>query len=692
MKFGDPLGANLGADGAAFSLFSRIATQVELCLFEKKRRAWKECDRIALQQDEGFIWRAFCPGVRAGQAYAYRVSGPWDPERGHFCNPNKILLDPYAKALARLPKWDERLLGHSKTLLSSASTEDSAEVGPLAAVAGRDDFSWGDAKPPRIAWEKTILYETHVKGMTALHPGIPREVRGTYSALASDPVIEHLQKLNITSVELLPVHQHFPELHLHATGKENYWGYFTLNFFTPDHRYCAGDPLNAAYEFRSMVKRFHQAGIEVILDVVYNHTAEANTAGPLLSFRGIDNTAYYRVVKDSPGRYEDFTGCGNTLDLRNPMVLRLVLDSLRYWVTEMHVDGFRFDLTSALIRESPEVNTAATFLQAVGQDPVLSNAKLIAEPWDCCMGSYQVGNFPAPWRDWNGQFRDVSRMFWRGDPGKIGAMASRLAGSSDMFGGKGRAATSSINFITAHDGFTLADLVSYNEKHNLDNGEENRDGESNNFSHNCGAEGETDDSAVLARREVRKRGLFATLAFATGVPMMLGGDELSRSQSGNNNSYCQDNELNWFSWELDRKQEAFLAFCRHALKIRSSEPLLQRTEFFAGEANDKGVKDVTWLSAKGGELSIEEWTADRCDPIGMHIRSLTEKSHQLLLLFNPRYEEVSFRIPAASKWELLLDTHQSREQYDQPYEIFESKYYNMLPQSLILLRHKLRAK
>src|SRR5919106_4393487 len=548
-----PLGATWDGEGTNFAVFSEHATAVDLCLFSHSEDG-HESSRIRLGERTDQIWHAYLPDVRPGQLYGFRVHGPYEPMEGHRFNPAKLLLDPYAKAVSGVIRWSDALSGY--TMEQPMETRDlvpdpsDSAAGLPKCVVVESAFSWGDDKHPRTPWNRTVIYEAHVKGMTMLHPDVPEEIRGTYLGLATDPIIDHLLSLGVTAIELLPVHHFVTERRLAEMGLVNYWGYSSIGYFAPDVRYATGGLGQQVAEFKSMVKRFHRAGLEVILDVVYNHTAEGNHLGPTLSFRGIDNAAYYRLLHDDPRYYMDYTGCGNTLNMLHPRVLQMIMDSLRYWITEMHVDGFRFDLAAALARELHEVDRLGAFFDIIHQDPVISQVKLIAEPWDLGEGGYQVGRFPVGWTEWNGKYRDVIRDYWKGEGGLIGDLAYRVAGSSDLYEHSGRRPYASVNFVTAHDGFTLRDLVSYNEKHNEANKDDNRDGENHNRSWNCGAEGPTDDPEIRALRLRQTRILLASLLLSQGVPMLLAGDEVGHSQQGNNNAYCQDNELTWLSWEI----------------------------------------------------------------------------------------------------------------------------------------------
>src|SRR5690606_25096620 len=574
-----PLGATWDGAGVNFALFSEHAQRVELCLFDDAA-ATVERVRIPMVDRTDMVWHAYLPDVRPGQLYGYRVHGVWSPADGHRFNPAKVLLDPYARAIGRPLSWHRSLFAYQGDDGDGPiETTDSAPHAPLGQVIA-DAFDWSGDRRPLTPWHETVIYELHVKGFTALNESIAPELRGTYSGLAWPAAIAHLKSLGVTAVELMPVHQHVDEWRLAANGRVNYWGYNTLSFFAPGHRYARTEaPAGGAGSFKHMVRALHAAGLEVILDVVYNHTAEGDHLGPTLSFRGIDNRAYYRLQPGRPSRYQDFTGTGNTLNMQSPAVLRLMMDSLRYWVEEMHVDGFRFDLASALARELHAVDRLSSFFDVIGQDPVISQVKLIAEPWDVGEGGYHVGNFPPGWTEWNGKYRDTVRRFWRGDAGVLPELATRLSGSSDLYGSSGRQPHASVNFVTSHDGFTLADLVSYNEKHNDANGEQNRDGDPHNLSWNCGVEGSSADPAVRALRDRQRRNILITLLTSVGVPMLSGGDEMSRTQFGNNNAYCHDSSLSWTPWALDADGQAMLAFMREIVALRAAHPVLRRRTF-----------------------------------------------------------------------------------------------------------------
>ncbi|HZN59811.1 MAG TPA: glycogen debranching protein GlgX [Planctomycetota bacterium] len=671
-----PLGATWDGAGVNFAIFSEHATKVELCLFDAPESR-RESQRIELREHTDLVRHAYLPDVRPGQLYGYRVHGPYEPAKGHRFNPSKILLDPYAKAIGRRLSWHDSLFGYRIGAVRqdlSFDRRDSAAHAPLAAVI-ESAFTWGGDRPPRTPWHRTVIYELHVRGFTKLHKGLPERLRGTYAGLASEPAILHLKELGVTAVELLPVHYHVDDRHLVEKSLANYWGYNTLSYFAPDLRYTSEPSVvDAVREFKVMVRNLHAAGIEVILDVVYNHTAEGSHLGPTLSFRGIDNVSYYRLAPQDNRYYQDFTGCGNTLDMRCPRVLQLIMDSLRYWVLEMHVDGFRFDLASALARELYNVDKLSAFFDVIHQDPILSQVKLIAEPWDLGEGGYQVGNFPVGWAEWNGQYRDCVRRFWKGDGGTTAQFATRLTGSSDLYEASGRRPHASVNFVTCHDGFTLEDLVSYNQKHNEANLEGNGDGWNDNQSWNCGVEGSTIDAAVLDLRQRQKRNFFLTLLLSQGVPLILAGDELGKTQRGNNNAYCQDNEIGWLSWDLEPRDAEFLAFTRRVIRLWQAQPVLQRQKFYQGRPiRGSGVKDIAWLEPSGGEMSDESWFApllrclavrldgdamDDVDPTGCRVLGET-----LLLLFNAHDELVSFRLPVEegkAGWQRVLDTYDPR--------------------------------
>jgi isoamylase len=661
-----PLGATWDGRGVNFALFAERATKVELCLFDSPGDA-NEAKRIPLPEQTDQVWHGYFPDVLPGQVYGYRVHGPYDPEQGLRFNPAKMLLDPYAKCIARTLRWHDSLHGYGPGGDDTIDGRDSAAFAPLAAVL-ETAFTWGDDRPPRTAWADTVIYEVSVKGFTKRHPQVPERLQGTYAGLASEAAVQHLVDLGVTAVELLPVHYSIPERALSDRGLTNYWGYNTLGYFAPDPRFGSLPPPLVSTEFKMMVRQLHAAGLEVILDVVYNHTAEGNELGPTLSFRGIDNVGYYRLA-DDPRHHLDFTGCGNSLNMAQPRVLQLIMDSLRYWVLDMHVDGFRFDLASALARELHDVDKLASFFDIIHQDPVLSQVKLIAEPWDLGPGGYQVGNFPVLWSEWNGKYRDTVRRFWKGDGGTVGELASRLAGSSDLYAHSGRRPYASINFVTAHDGFTLRDLVSYERKHNEANGERNRDGTDSNDSWNCGVEGPTRDPVILERRERQRRNLATTLLLSVGVPMLLAGDELGNTQGGNNNAYCQDNEIAWLNWSLSAADQEFLEFVRRLLRIRSEQPVLRRRRFFHGRPiRGSEIKDIYWIRSDGHEMTDADWHSGRhtmgVGLVGNQLDEVDDRGKQivgdtLLLLLNASPWEVVFEAPTGAgtaTWECLVDT------------------------------------
>lgn len=610
-----PIGSTWDGDGVNFALFSAHAEKVELCLFDANGR--HELQRVVLKARTNDIWHCYLPQARPDMLYGYRVHGPYKPHDGHRFNPQKLLIDPYAKCLAGELVWSDAHFGYrigDRHEDLSFDRRDDADGMPKCCVID-SAYDWEDDRPPRVPWQDTVIYELHVKGFTMRHPGVPPELRGTYAGLASEQAIEHFKRLGITAVELLPVHAFANDRHLVQKGLSNYWGYNSFAFFAPEPRYAATGHIS---EFKTMVKALHAAGIEVILDVVYNHTAEGNHLGPTLSLRGIDNASYYRLLPDNARYYMDFTGCGNTLNTANPRVLELVRDSLRYWVEEMHVDGFRFDLAVALTRGATGVEMSGPFLHEIAQDHVLSQVKTIAEPWDLGLGGYQLGGFPDGWAEWNDRYRDALRAFGKADAETIGEFATRFTGSSDRYEWSGRKPLASINFVTAHDGFTLRDLVSYNHKHNGANLEDNRDGSDNNLSWNCGAEGRTDDAAVNALRRRQQRNFLATLLLSQGVPMLLAGDEMGRTQGGNNNAYCQDNEISWVDWNLQAEDQQLIEFVQRVSKLRRDAPVFRRSEFLQGQpVRDSGVKDVTWLSPDGREMDHNEWRQSHARCLGI---------------------------------------------------------------------------
>jgi isoamylase len=662
-----PLGATWDGEGVNFALFSEHAESVELCLFDESGR--RETHRIRVREQTDQVWHCYLPEARPGLPYGYRIRGPYDPEKGLRFNHHKLLLDPYAKQIRNGMKWHDShfgyKIGHRNEDLSY-DRRDSAP-GMLKGVVVDQAFTWGADRAPRTPWHRTIIYELHVKGLTKRHPDVPPVLRGTYAALATAPVIDHLTRLGITAVELMPVHAFVDDRHLIAQGLRNYWGYNTIGFFAPEPRYSA---TGSIAEFKTMVKALHSAGIEVILDVVYNHTAEGNQLGPTLSFRGIDNPVYYRLVGDNQRYYTDYTGTGNTLNMRHPRVLQLIMDSLRYWVLEMHVDGFRFDLAATLARELHEVDRLGAFLDIIHQDPILSQVKLIAEPWDLGEGGYQVGKFPVGWAEWNDKYRDALRSYWKGDGGIIGELAYRITGSSDLYARSGRRPYASINFVTAHDGFTLQDLVSYNSKHNEANGEENRDGTDNNRSWNCGEEGPTDDTEIIQLRARQKRNLIATLFLSQGVPMLLAGDDIGHTQNGNNNAYCQDNEISWLDWDPAHVDTELLAFVQRMIALRKDHPVFRRRNFFQGrKIRGADVKDIVWLRPDGQEMTDEEWNQDFARSLGITLsgqavdevdeRGQRIQDDNFLLLINAHHEEIPFVVPVPPSdfgWVAIVDT------------------------------------
>lgn len=648
-----PLGAHWDGSGTNFALFSAHATKVELCLFDESGR--RELARVALPEYTHEVWHGRLPDVRPGQLYGYRVHGPYAPEAGHRFNPNKLLLDPYALEVKGELRWHDAAfgyrLGHRQQDLSF-DRRDSAFIMPKCVVVD-PAVTWGNDRPPNVPWDQLVIYEAHVKGMTALHPRIPPQLRGTFGGFADPGVIAHLKGLGVTALELMPVQLFYNDRHLVERGLSNYWGYNTIDFFAPAGRYIS--PGQNIHEFKLLVRRLHEAGIEVILDVVYNHTAEGNQLGPTLSLRGIDNATYY-ILTDDPRYYYDTTGCGNTLNLAHDRVLQMVMDSLRYWVSECHVDGFRFDLAAALGRNHSGYDPHAIFLDAVGQDPVLSKIKLIAEPWDTGPDGYQLGNFPPGWAEWNDKYRDTIRSFWKGDAGAVPHFAGCLMGSADLFDKRGRRPWSSVNFAAAHDGFTLADVVTYNDKHNEANGEDNRDGHDNNLSWNCGVEGPSDDTEVNRLRALMRRNLIATVLVSQGTPMILMGDELGRSQFGNNNAYCQDNEMNWIAWQnLAENDQTFAEFIAAIIRLRRTHPLLRQGKFPARRSVADTSLGISWLRPDGADMAEEDWKNPEARALALH---LTEEKQSLLFLFNAHFEPVEFKLPEGSPrhWRILIDT------------------------------------
>ncbi len=704
-----PQGATWDGMGVNFALYSEKATAVELCLFDQQDGPPSEV--FYLPEMSASVWHGYFTSIKPGQLYGYRVHGPFEPEKGLRFNPAKLLIDPYARAISGQVNWDAPVFGYrlgdpAEDLC--CDDQDSAWGMPKSVVTS-EHFAWDNDRSPLIPMDESIIYEVHVKGFTARHPEIPEPLRGTYAAVGTDVSIDYLKRLGVTAVELMPVHAFLDDKHLVDRGLRNYWGYNTINFFSPDARYSsAGDTGEQVAEFKAMVKALHAAGIEVILDVVYNHTAEGNHMGPTLSFRGVDNTSYYRTVSDQPRYYMDYTGTGNTLNVRHPQVLKLIMDSLRYWVEDMHVDGFRFDLAAALARELHDVDRLSAFFDVIHQDPVISRVKLIAEPWDVGEGGYQVGNFPALWAEWNGRFRDTARRYWKSDEGQLSDLGYRLTGSSDLYHRDGRRPSASVNFVTAHDGFTLHDLVSYSDKHNDANGEGGRDGADDNHSDNYGVEGPTDNSEILEIRERQKRNFMTTLLFAQGVPMICGGDEIGRTQEGNNNAYCQDNEISWYDWNLNEARAALLNFTCRLIEIRKKHPNLRRRKFFQDRAIDplhkqdrevggKRVKDIAWYRPDGEEMAAEEWDAGWVRCLGLLLSGKTlDQVNRLgqplnddtyLLLLNPHHEPIKFYMPQAediAAWELIVDTRtpqipeNERVDLGQPYEL--------IPYSAALMR------
>lgn len=671
-----PLGASYDGAGVNFALYSQVAQKVELCLFDEHDVE----TRIEMTEQNSYVWHNYIPGLQPGQRYGYRVYGPYDPMHGLRCNPNKLLLDPYAKAIEGNIDGDESLFSYwfkspddnsaMNDLDSAAHTMKSAVINPY--------FDWGNDQHPYISYHDSVIYEAHVRGMTNLNMDVPPDIRGTYAGLAYPSVIEYLKKLGITAIELMPIHQFVNDSFLQEKGLSNYWGYNTIGFFAPHNAYSSsGERGEQVNEFKSMVKAYHRAGMEVILDVVYNHTAEGNHMGPTLSFKGIDNASYYRLVEGDQQHYFDTTGTGNSLLMRSPHALQLITDSLRYWVTEMHVDGFRFDLAATLARQFQEVDKLSAFFDIVEQDPIISRVKLIAEPWDLGSGGYQVGGFPSSWSEWNGRYRDTVRDFWRSQPSTLPEFASRLMGSSDLYQVNGRRPVASVNFITAHDGFTMNDLVSYNEKHNEANGEGNRDGESNNRSWNCGVEGPTNIPDVNDLRQRQMRNMFATLLFSQGIPMICGGDEVARTQQGNNNAYCQDNEISWTNWHLDKGRKELLAFVSKLIHLRLDHPVLHRRRFFTGrEPGDDSntIPQVEWFDHTGSIMDMDDWQNTHAFSMMIYLNGsdIPEVDwygnrmvdNDFILIFNAHYEPIMFTLPDeryGRKWQLVVDTHNPNE-------------------------------
>lgn len=697
-----PLGATWDGEGVNFAIFSENATAVELCLFDAPDSP-RESVRIRLEERTDQVWHVYIPGLWPGHHYGYRIHGPYAPEAGHRFNPNKLLIDPYAKSIAGTIEWSDAMFGYRigdpKEDLSFDSRDNAANI-PKCVVVDQA-FTWGGDHLLKTPWDKTVIYEVHVKGLTAQHPDVPEHMRGTYSGLTTPAVIDHLVGLGVTAVELLPIHHFVRDKHLVDRGLSNYWGYNTIGFFAPDIRYAVS-PIRGrgVREFKTMVKTLHSAGIEVILDVVYNHTAEGNHLGPTLSFRGVDNASYYRLSNGTPRYYMDYTGCGNTLNVTHPRTLQLIMDSLRYWVTEMHVDGFRFDLASALARELHAVDRLSAFFDILHQDPILSQVKLIAEPWDVGEGGYQVGNFPVGWAEWNGKYRDTIRRYVKGDGGQVAELAYRLTGSSDLYSMSGRRPYASVNFITAHDGFTLHDLVSYNDKHNEDNGEENRDGTDDNASWNCGVEGPTEDPKITSLRERQKRNFLTLLFLSQGVPMLCGGDELGRTQGGNNNAYCQDNAISWYDWKLDRMNQGLLNFTKNLIDFRKRHPVLRRRRFFQGRhIRGSEVKDVSWFRPDGKEMSDHDWNAGYAKSLALRLSgdAIAERDEKgrpitddtLLILLNAHHEPLAFTLPAHKrgvKWQPLFDTAVDAGTEKLVYVLKGGERYELDARSIAVLR------
>ena len=712
-----PLGATFDGTGTNFALFSEVAERVELCLFDDADPEGRCAEtRIVLPERDGFVWHGYLPNVTPGQQYGYRVHGPHAPHAGLRCNPAKLLIDPYAKAVSpadrgTLVDWDEAVFGYRFDDPARRNDDDSAPHVPKSVVVS-PFFGWAEDRHPRTPYNETVIYEAHVRGLTITHPEIPEEMRGTYAGLAHPVMIDHLTRLGVTAVELMPVHQFIVDHHLVEAGLTNYWGYNTIAFLAPHNGYAArGSTGLRAHEvvsqFKAMVRELHTAGIEVILDVVYNHSGEGNHLGPTLSFRGIDNRSYYHLDAQDPRRYVDYTGTGNTLNATAPRVLQLIMDSLRYWVTDMHVDGFRFDLAAALARELHDVDKLGSFFDIVGQDPIISRVKLIAEPWDVGPGGYHVGHFPVGWAEWNGKYRDSVRRFWKGAGSQAAELAYRLSGSSDLYAKSGRQPHASINFITAHDGFTLHDLVSYEKKHNQANGERNTDGETHNESMNFGVEGETDDAAILDARERQKRNFLATLLLSQGVPMLLGGDEIGRTQRGNNNAYAQDNETGWFNWDLGPREHDLLEFCRALIGLFGAHPVLRRRRFLHGrQVGESQVKDLTWYGADGTEMAHEAWFPPEVKTLGLQFAgdAIEERGPRgepivddtLLIILNADEGPVDFRLPNhgdAQHWELVLDTvYATPGTGGAPMELEGGAKCRVAERSVVLLRRLPRAK
>lgn len=663
-----PLGATLKEDGVNFAIYSEYAEAVEIELYNANDNYTKET--VELKERDGYVWHRFVPGIRKGQLYGIRAEGKYDPSKGLRFNRNKLLIDPYAKALSGKINWDKSIFSYDQESPHKDLAINNDDSGPFVpkGIVIDTQYDWKDVKKPKHSWARTVIYETHVKGISILREEIPEKIRGSYSALASESMIQYFKDLGVTSLELMPIHHHVDDMFLVNAGLSNYWGYNTIAYFAPDIRYSSGPAGTQVNEFKNMVRKLHENEIEVILDVVYNHTAEGNHLGPTLSFRGIDNITYYKLQSENKRLYEDFTGTGNSLDSRQPAVLQLIMDSLRYWATDMQVDGFRFDLASTLARELYNVNMLSPFLATIHQDPIISNLKLIAEPWDVGPGGYQVGNFPPKWAEWNGKYRDQMRRFWRGDEGMLGHFATRLSGSPDLYQDKGRLPKASINFITAHDGFTLLDLVSYKSKHNEDNPSGFEGGSDENYSMNFGVEGHTDDEKINGHRFRMMKNFILTLMVSQGVPMILGGDEIARTQNGNNNSFCHDNRINWFNWNLNREKQELLKFTRHMIMLRKSNPVLRRRNFFMESLPNMDLKEIIWMDNSGNRMTPEKWNVHENKSlmvwISGHYTSEIAYSGEfltggdLLLLFNSGSDPVNFILPDdGTKWELYADTN-----------------------------------
>ena len=693
-----PLGSTWDGEGVNFALYSEHAEKVDLCLFDDSGK--REILRVPLAEQTDMVWHSYLPEVRPGQLYGYRVHGPYAPEKGHRFNHHKLLLDPYGKQIQGAIRWSDShfgyRVGHKQEDLSFDRRDDAAGMPKNRVIDPA--FTWGTDAPPRIPWHETIIYELHLKGFTKCHPDVPEHLRGTYAGLATAPVIEYLTHLGVTSIELMPVHSFVDDRRLVERGLRNYWGYNSIGFLALEPRYLATGSIN---EFKTMVKTLHSVGLEVILDVVYNHTAEGNHLGPTLSLKGIDNSAYYRLVPDNQRYYTDYTGTGNTLNMQHPRVLQLIMDSLRYWVLEMHVDGFRFDLAATLARELHAVNRLGAFLDIIHQDPVLSQVKLIAEPWDLGEGGYQVGNFPVGWAEWNDRYRDTVRSYWKGDEGSVSDLAYRITGSSDLYAHSGRRPYASINFVTAHDGFTLQDLVSYNEKHNEANGENNRDGSDNNRSWNCGVEGPTEDPDIQVLRARQRRNFLATLLLSQGVPMIYAGDAIGHTQAGNNNAYCQDNQISWLNWDLQPQDRDLLTFVQRMVTLRKRHPVFRRRHFFQGRPiKGENIKDVLWLSPKGSEMSEEEWRDASVRCLGMFLsgqgldemdeRGRKRGDENFLLLLNAHHEDVEFTLPEfrlGTRWAAWMDT--SREGGLRPADSYDGgAAYPLQSRSMVVLMER----